>query len=453
MAGIGFELRRYLRRETYAEVTTGYVLAAVIGSGPWLVSIGSMLVIGMLTRVAGGDDRIATQFSATVTHLMAASLVASGAFQFLFVRFVADRIFEKDPRAVAPNTLGALVVVSAASGVLGTVAAGAFDAPLAVRALLVVAFATLNAVWLLSVLLSGLKYHRAVVGVFAGGYGACVLGALALARFGLGGYLASFCLGQGAMVAAMLVLVARAYPSDRGVAFDFLDRRLVFPDLVVTGVLFNAAVWVDKVLFWVNPVTSEPVLGPVRYSVVYDVPIFLAYLSVVPGMAVFLVRIETDFAEAYARFYDAVREGRTLRQLERLRGDLVIAARAGVYDLFCVQGLAVAFLLVAAPDVLRLFHLPAFYAPLFKVDVVAVSLQVVVLAVCTVLFYLDERGLVLALCAFFAVSNAALTLVSQALGPRFYGFGFAVAAGATSLVGIYALSRRLDRLEYKTFMR
>jgi uncharacterized membrane protein len=255
------------------------------------------------------------------------------------------------------------------------------------------------------------------------------------------------------MAGAMLVLVAREYPGDGAVAFGFLDRRRVFPDLALTGVLFNAAVWIDKVLFWQNPVTSEPVYGTIRYSVVYDVPIFVAYLSVVPAMAVFLVRIETDFAEAYAHFFAAVREGRTLRDLQRLRDDLVVAARAGVQDLFWVQGLAVAFLLVGAPQVLRLFGIPLFYESLFKVDVVAVSLQVLVLALCTILFYLDDRRLVLALCALFAATNGGLTLVSQMLGPRFYGFGFALAAGVTSIVGMAALSRKLDRLEYTTFMR
>ena len=50
-------------------------------------------------------------------------------------------------------------------------------------------------------------------------------------------------------------------------------------------------------------------VGPLRSSLIYDLPIFLAYLAVIPGMAVFLLRIETDFAEAHGRFFDAVRGG------------------------------------------------------------------------------------------------------------------------------------------------
>ena len=36
---------------------------------------------------------------------------------------------------------------------------------------------------------------------------------------------------------------------------------------------------------------------------------FLAYLSIIPGMAVFLLRMETDFVEQYRKFYAAINEG------------------------------------------------------------------------------------------------------------------------------------------------
>ena len=454
MAGIGFELRRHLRKDTYVEVLRAYVVAGVIGSGPWLISIGSMLFIGLWAQANGGAERVVTQFLATVTHLMAASLVVSGTVQLVFVRFIADRLFEKNERAVAPNMLGALLVVTLASGAIGaTIAIAFFEGHYAFRVFLVAAFVTLCDVWLLSVLLSGLKAYRSVVVVFGAGYAVCVGGALTLARFGLAGYVAAFYAGHAVMLVSMLVLVLRQYPSDRFILFDFLKRKNIFPELALTGGLFNAAVWIDKLVFWANPVTSEQLIGPIRYSVVYDVPIFIAYLSVVPGMAVFFVRIETDFAEQYERFYGAVREGATLAELRRLRNALVAAARAGIYDIFRIQGLAVAVLLLTGAQVLAAFHIPVFYAYLFKIDVVAVGFQVVLLGIFTILFYLDYRKLVLYLCAFFAASNLALSILSQHLGPRFYGFGFAVSAAITSLLSLTLLSRKLDRLEYETFMR
>lgn len=453
MAGIGFELRQHLQKESYGGMLRAYVVAGIVGSGPWVISISSMLLIGVLAQSLARGPELVTPFLASVTYLMAASLTLSGFVQLLFVRFIADRLFEKREESVAPNTVGALVVTTVASAVAGTlITTLAFDGHLAFRVFLTATFVTLCDVWILSVLLSGVKAYRSVVGVFLLGYALTVVAALALATFGIAGYLAGFFVGQAFMLFAMLVLVLRSYPSERFIAFEFLDREKVFPDLAITGGLLNAAVWLDKVVFWMNPVTSDPLIGPIRYSVVYDVPIFVAYLSVIPGMAVFFVRIETDFAEKYNSFYEAVRQGDTLDELDRLRGELVEAARSGVYDIFRIQGLTVVVLLFIGDKALAIFHIPAFYTYLFNIDVVGVGFQVVLLGALTVLFYLDCRKVALAISALFAGLNLSLSIVTQQLGPRFYGFGFLLAAAVTSLVALSALSRRLERLDYETFM-
>jgi polysaccharide biosynthesis protein PelG len=453
MAGIGFELRHHLRKETYGGIVRAYVVAGIVGSGPWVISISSMLLIGFLAQSLRRGPELVTPFLASVTYLMAASLTLSGFLQLVFVRFIADRLFEKREDAVAPNTMGALVVTTVVSAVVGTVITSlTFEGHVAFRVFLTATFVTLCDVWMLSVLLSGVKAYRNVVGLFLLGYGVTVVAALSFAGFGLAGYLAGFFLGHAFMLFAMLALVLRSYPSERFIAFEFLDRKKIFPQLAITGGLLNGAVWADKFVFWMNPVTSEPLIGPIRYSVVYDVPIFVAYLSVIPGMAIFFVRIETDFAEAYDRFYEAVRKGDTFDELDRLRGQLVEAARSGIYDIFRVQGLTAVVLLFTGERVLALFHIPAFYTYLFKIDVVGVGFQVVLLAALTVLFYLDCRKVALAIAALFASLNLVLSLVTQLLGPRFYGFGFMVAAAITSLVALSTLSRKLERLDYETFM-
>ena len=76
----------------------------------------------------------------------------------------------------------------------------------------------------------------------------------------------------------------------------------------------------------------------------------------------------------------------------------------------------------------------------------------VLLAALTVLFYIDARKAALFVASLFAGLNLVLSLVTQHLGPRFYGFGFLVAAALTSLVALSVLSRKLERLDYETFM-
>jgi uncharacterized membrane protein len=59
---------------------------------------------------------------------------------------------------------------------------------------------------------------------------------------------------------------------------------------------------------------------------------------------------------------------------------------------------------------------------------------------------------VLVLAAIFLVVNVVFTYLSVALGPQFYGYGFAFATIISSVVGLFWLSKQFEDLEYETFM-
>ena len=174
--------------------------------------------------------------------------------------------------------------------------------------------------------------------------------------------------------------------------------------------------------------------------------------TIIPGMAVFLVRIETDFVEYYDKFFDAVRGGGSLEYIESMRNEMVYAIQAGLGEIAKVQTLAVLVTFVAGPAMLQLLGISQLYLPLLQVQVVGAGLQVGVMAVLNVFFYLDERRTVLMLCVLMVALNIVFTGVSLALGAAFYGYGFCLAMLATLCVGLSMLSRDLNRLEYKTFM-
>jgi polysaccharide biosynthesis protein PelG len=461
MAGIGFELRELLRRDSLWGLVRAYAYAGLISSGPWVLSILGVMGIGVLS-VGPVPATEVRQFLVSVTYLMAGSLILTGALQLTFTRFIADRLFDKQERSVLPNLMGALTLSVGGAGVLGGLVVfipwpaalpWTLGGGIVYRLLMVVTLAALSACWITVVLLSGLKEYRRVMAAFLLGYLISFGGALALRPWGLSGLLGGFLAGQVVLLFVMLGLVAVRYPSDRLLSFDFLDRRRAFLSLSVTGLLYNVGIWIDKLIFWFTPSTSEPVLGPLRSSIIYDLPIFLAYLSILPGMAVFLVRVETDFAEEYERFFDAVRGGETLREIRVRRDRLTLAVRRGVAEIFKIQGITVLVLLLAGPRLLDYVGISRLHLQLFSIDLVGVGMQVLMLAVFNVLFYLDQRRSVLFLAALFVAVNVILTVASQYAGPAFYGYGFTLSTTITSIAGLLITSRKLDRLEMVTFMR
>jgi uncharacterized membrane protein len=454
MAGIGFELRKLTRQDSLLGTVQAYAYAGLVGSGPWILSIVSIILIGTLSLRSTSLGPFITQFEVSVTYLIATSLLWTGFLQLAFTRFAADRLFAKEVEEILPNFVGALFLTTVSSGIIAwPVLLLLFQAEsVGCRLWLGIGFVVVSDIWIATTLLSGTKQYKSIVALFALGYGIAIAGATELQRFGLEGLLAAFVIGQIVLLGGLMAVIVLNYPSRRFLAFAFLKRGAIYPSLVLVGFLYNLGVWLDKFIFWAYPPTSQAVLGPLRASVIYDIPVFLGYLSIVPGMAAFLLNMETRFAECHQRFFDAVRGGGSLSMIETARDELVLAARGGLWRLVEVQTIAGLLMAASGPAILQYMGASDLYQPLLTVNLTSAGLQLLLLAILNIFFYLDQRRVVLWLTAGFVVLNGMLTGVTLVLGPTTYGYGFAIALAVVVIVGLSVLSRKLNSLEYETFM-
>ncbi|WP_395063544.1 exopolysaccharide Pel transporter PelG [Paraburkholderia silvatlantica] len=454
MAGIGFELRKLMRRETLTGVARAYFYAGLISSGPMILSCFGILIIGALSFAVVIPGVLITQFQVSVTYMIACSLIVTGPLQLSFTRFVSDRLYERRDDLVLPNYRAVQLVCTAVSGLLGILAMSiGFDqTPLAFRILMIAGFVIASNIWIAVIFLSSVKQYRQVLWSFAIGYSAVVGLALALNRHGLVGLLGGFVAGHAILLLCLSVIVHRQYPGSRHISFEVFDRRFVYPSLAWVGLLFNLGVWADKFIFWFSDVTGTRVVGWFHASVIYDIPVFLAYVCVMPAMAAFLVRIEADFAGYYDAFYDAVRTGATLQRINAMRDMMVRSVRAGLSEIVKVQIVVVLLMLGFGAALLGVLRISSLYLPLLLVDVIAASLQVLFLGLLNVMFYLDTRRDVLRLTGIFIVLNALFTLLSIHLGPAAYGYGFALALLSVTILAVRTLDARFVTLEYETYM-
>ena len=453
MAGIGFELRRMMRKETLGGMAHTWMYAGLIGSGPWVISIIAILMIGLFAAANAAQSAAVEQFQVSISYLMAGSLLLTSPLQMMFSRFSADRIYEKRIDAILPNLIGALAVTVLVSAAVGAAVLHFwFDGPFFYRLCMLTSFVVLCCIWILQIFASAIDAPYTVVLAFAAGYAITVGAALALRAFGLDGLLAGFIAGQAFLLFSLLAMVVRRFPAQQLIAFSFLRRKLIFPELALIGLFYNLGVWADKMIFWSDALTGTPVVGPLRASPIYDLPIFLAYLSIIPGMAVFFIRMEVGVADQCASFYRTVTGGGSFAAIRSEKEKLVSAMRHCLLDIMKVQSVTTLLLLMFGSELLHLFGMSPLYLPLLSVDLVAVAIQLVVLAILSFFFYLDRRKIALALCVLFFVANTVFSLLSLEAGPLFYGYGFAAATLLTAIAGALWLSSTLERLEYETFM-
>lgn len=452
MAGIGFQLTKLLQKRTIAGGLHAYGYAALIGSGPWVLSMITLALLGIvINRTA---DRHALElFFVAVTHIFAFSLVATGPLQLVLSRFAADAVFGKQPEKVFPSFLGGLVLTFAVNAVLGFVFfVGFVPAPPLFQFAAAGVLAVVSAIWIGAVYVTAVRDYTAVVRCFAIGYAVSFLAAWGLSQVaGIGGTMVGFLLGQLVLLLTMVRLLYAEYGTVAPPSFEFFSYFKRYRDIALCGLAYNLGIWIDKPLHWWFSPHGHQVAGALYASPLYDQAVFLSFLSVAPGMAVFLMTLETTFAARYTEFFRLVVEKGTWGEITHTKAEMVDALRDGLAQLLKFQGGVTLALVLAAGPLLAALGLGAVQTLVFQVTLIGVCLLVLFLAMLTVLFYLNRLRDALVCCTIFAAVNFLLTLAGLMADERWYGLGFTVAAAAGIVTAGAFANCALRRLEYETF--
>ena len=456
MAGIGFELKKILKKGTLGAMLHTYSLSAALSSGPWVISMIVIMLVGFASFSVTKNTMQGTEFQSVVTYvlMLASSLIFSSFFQLPFTRFVADRIFEKKEHLVLPNFFGLLIVLFGAGFVvIVPLTLWLFDHQSNFFLMLfITTFLVLNGVWISNILATSLRFFRITILAYLVSYGLLFLLSLLLKGYGKEGLLIAFLVGNLLLLITLVMAIIRHYPSHHLVRFDFFDRKRFYYMLGITGFFYNLAIWIDKIIFWYSPVTGNVVLDNLHASIVYDMPIFLAYLAIIPGMAIFFYRLEADFSENYDRYYDAVRGEGTLAKIRKERYGMIDTIRMALREILIIQGIFNLIILMVSKPLFAMLHIPQLYLGLFYIDLLGTQLQLGFMSVLAILFYLDRQREAMVLSILFFAFNALFSWLSIQLGPYFFGYGFAVALLCVFVIAILWLRYVMQRLEYETYM-
>ncbi len=455
MAGIGFELRKILREDRLLSLAKVYGYSAILSSGPWIVSIIAIILVGFINIANYGADSDVYRFQVVITYTiaLASSLVVTGVLQLPFTRYVADLIFNQRENEILPSYFGAIFI----SWIIGLPLIvpfymWVFDGQSIVFILGAVStFLILCGVWISSILAASLKYYHGVVWAYFLSYVFIVFVSI---YFGdsIEKLIYIFFLGNTILFLILMTLIIKSYDSSIFIKIDFFLAPNFYWSLGIAGLTYNLGAWVDKFIFWYHPSTGYEIIGKLHASIVYDMPIFLAYLSILPGMSIFFYRLESDFAEKYDLYYDAVRSGGTLGMIKQYKDEMIAVIRHAIHEIIMIQGVINIVLFLSAPAVFSALNIPQLYLGLLYILTVGAMLQIAFMSVLAILYYLDRKKVAMWLCIAFFGLNTVLTLISIEFGPAMFGYGYTVSLLIVFIASLIVIRNEMDRLDYETFM-
>ena len=453
MAGIGFELRKLLEKDNFMGDMRAFLYAALLSSGPWLLSITCLGVLTALNPTGQDVDTDGEIFRTTVVYVFAYSLIFVGFFQLVLTRYLADQLYLKADDAMLPAFVAVAALVLVGGLGVGFAVFSPGPLPWTYKALAIILFDVVCLLWLTMIMLSAVKDYNNIVIGFAVGSILSVAGVWALEPLlGLHGRILGYLLGLVVSVFWFLAIILSEFDQYTVMRRDVLPYFKKYWDLALIGFIFNLGIWADKFVFWHAP-DARLIVTPLVVHDFYEGPVFISYLSIVPALAVFLVKVETGFYEHYRRYYQCITEKRPLAALLEEKAAMAGMLKASIREMFIIQGGITALCIVFAPEIIAFGKLSPTQVPLLRISFVGSFLQALMSLTVIILFYFDLRRRVLAVTGCYFLLNAGLSAASIFLGFPFYGYGYCYACFISLLLGFYLLVKTIQDLEFITFAR
>lgn len=455
MAGIGFELRRLKRHDTHSGTLQAYTAFGVTPSGPWIISIIFIAILGtLLVRTLANQEQ--QLILSTLTYIYAFMLILTGAPSLVISRFVADAFSAKHPEKILPSYLGTLSItcvlaafVSSLFFTLGVTASPFFKlAAIGLSMLVAASLITAN-------YLGALKHYGSILAAFfCGDVLSCGLAYLFVCHHPWEPALAlsGFVIGHLVLFTMLFASLHRQLPPcHHTIDFSCFRHFLRFPALALCGLFFHAGIWIDKLLCWWCSPSHTQVNGAIYAAPNYDVAVYLAVLSIVPGMAVFCFKLESEFAEHFLKYFKSLNGTGTFASLQARKERITVALRDGFILLMRVQAATTITLLIFTEEFTNFLHLGTLQLGVVRVTLLGAFFLVLFLSLLTTLFYFDDRRGSLISSGIFVTTNALVTGVSLLSGQAYHGTGFLLASCfAFAFTGI-RVHQLLRDLEFRIF--
>jgi len=452
MAGIGFVLRKLYREDNLSGLVKACFHSAVASTGPWLFTVLALASIGAISKNIV-DIPTLFSFRVILIYNFSFSLVLSGPVFLVATRFLADAIYRHDVSKAPGMLLGALIVLWSVELLVICpfyLLYADISLPMAISA--IINFLLLSAVWLMGIFISALKNYQLITRSFLVGMMIAVLACIALAKpYGAVGMLNGFSIGISIIISLLAGNVLAEYPYPIIQPFFFLRYFRKYWELALSGLIYNMAIWVDKWIMWFSPEAVKMPSGMVIYPY-YDSAMFIAYMTTIPAMAMFLFNSETHFFEHYMRFYRDIEQKVSFARIQKNHQAIARSIFGSTGHFLLLQG-SIAFLgVLMAPEIIALVHGNYLQIGILRYGLLGSLFQVLTLFMLILLSYFDSRKSSLCIQLVFLVTNGLFTWGSIQAGFSYYGYGYFLSSLFTFILAAIVMTKYVLRLPYHTFI-
>jgi len=455
MAGIGFELKKLYKDKGLLQTLKAHTYSIFVTIGPLIISV---LAITFLYRILKyfGVPRVRLELlQGTIMYSFIFSVVLTSGYCMMLSRYLADRLYEKKTEEILSAFYGSISFILMILGIIGV--SFYFNKPLepVYKFFAYFLFVGLATQMVISVFISAIKDFKRVA--FAFFYGV------------IGAFISGYCLFQftdfqdilSVLIAfdicILIVIIFLAYEIKKYFAekspkfFNFMKYfELAYKPLLV-NTFYTSSLYVHNFMFWIFSDLYRVIEGTYTYAPYYDIPAGYAFLSIMPTLVMFVVKVETSFYSKYANYFQLINNNACYEDIEVSKKEMFTSITRELTYMMEVQLFCSIAAIILGMKFLPLAGFTSSQIDIYSIVVLAYYCIIMCHVIMTLLLYFDYQKGALIITFTALVTNGVFTYISIQLGEAFYGVGFLASGILTLVLSLIILYKFLRNVDYYVF--
>ncbi|ANQ53918.1 hypothetical protein BG95_05715 [Thermosipho sp. 1063] len=447
MAGVGFKLNKLFFQNRVSTDALAILYSILTASGPWIITTLSLWIILNYLNIFN------IYFNTAIIYGFIFSIIISGIFSMFLSRRISDIMYLKEYEKILPETLG-IIVANATLLIIFLVLFFLFN-PQPFKFIISFTYLTLSllVLWLISIAaISTDEINWYITSYVLMGISSIVFSKL-FSYYNLS-EIYGYALGITVGIITNFITVYNTFGNNnQKISFEWVKEIKKYWQLMLIGVSYYLAIWVDDFIVWNNPNFGEELIDGFKFSFIYDSPMFFCYLTIIPTITMFILVLETRFYKKYKHFYTSLKEGYVYSEILTIKDEMEKELLQSISLTIKIQILITTLFFIL--NELKLLPISnELSKPILRLGLIGAMLNGFYLMVILLILYFDFRNLAFSLNIAVLFLNIFLSyiLVSK-IGYASLGAGYALSFLIGTMVSYTLLKKKIKDIIKIEFFR
>lgn len=460
MAGIGFALKKLFEEEYLTSRTKAYIYSALVSAGPWIAAVVTVNALILISNHYFNDIAQRDLFMGTIVYSFVFSQILTAPWQMLITRFISDKLYSREYDYIRSSFFGLSRLIFIISFVICLFYYYSKSLPIYYKILASTLFLFISLLWILMVYLSAVKNYAIISYAFIIGGTISVVLTFVFLKYPValgdveiaGNILLAYTAGIVITCGILLYTFLTTFYFGNNKQYEFLKYFSRLWRLFFIGLFYTLGLWIDDILMWYSSLGVD-IYETYKYAPLYDNAMFLAYLTVIPTMILFVVSVETEFYDTYKKYYGFAVKNGTFEDIELAGQEMRNSIYRQLIYALETQTTITLTTIVLSGGIFSYFGIPLIVRDIFRIASLGALCNIFVLLIILILLYFEDSEHALIISAIFVTLNGIFTYYFIPRGVEFYGAGYFIGSFITLIISIILLIKFLREINYNTFGR